>query len=267
MRKINIRKGAIKVKRFVKKNDSLILLITSVTTSIAGAVMIAKAAPEAKKVIDEVKENAPEDMPRAKLIWEETKAVAPIMAIPAAVETLSIASSIGSYKANNKKLAVVTTALATQTSRFEEYQKKVIENFGAKKERDVRDKIISDHVKEATPLPESSRPDGKQLCWDEFTRRPFWSTPGEIEKALRTASKTCRRDDVCSVNTYYYILDNKDLDACPACEDIGWVANRDHIDDYHDIEVHYSSHVMPDMQTALAIEFVPEPHCLVNCGY
>lgn len=260
MKRINIRKGAIKVKRFVKKNDSLILLITSVTTSIAGAVMIAKAAPEAKKVIDEVKENAPEDMPKAKLIWEETKAVAPIMAIPAAVETLSIASSIGSYKANNKKLAVVTTALATQTSRFEEYQKKVIENFGAKKERDVRDKIISDHVKEQKALPESTKPDGKQLCFDVATQRLFWSSPGEIEKALRKTSDICRRDDGCPVNTFYYVLDNPDLPEVPLGEDSGWTPGRDHIDQFHDIEAEYSSHMTADLQTALAVEFFPKQH-------
>lgn len=258
MGKINVRKGAVKAKNFLDRNGSLILLITSIATGVTSTVMAVKAAPVAKELLEEVKKNAPEDISKPALIWEETKAIAPVMWPAALMGTASVASTVGIYCHDRHHIAKLSGALALKTNELQAYQKKFIENYGEKKMKRLQEDVISDKVKEKESIPEPANLNGRQLCYDVCSERLFWSSPGDIETALlRTSTKMHNWSEV-SLNNYYQELDNDDLVPCYLAEDYIWDANRDHLE-MTNIDVSYSSHLTKDNKTALAVSFSPMP--------
>ena len=96
--------------------------------------------------------------------------------IPAAMTgTLSIACLIGASSVNIRRNAALAAAYSLSESALKEYQEKVIETIGEKKEQEIRDAIAKDKL-QRDPIANKEviiTGRGETLCYDTITSRYF----------------------------------------------------------------------------------------------
>lgn len=172
--------------RLAKKKAPTILTVLGITGFVSSTIMAVKVTPKAMEVLDEVEKELPEEMPAGKKILCKAKAVAPLYA-PSILMGLSAGYCVAkANKVNGERLGQVITACEVKDKVITEYQNKVIETIGEKKEREIRDEIAKDHVAQA---PEPTDSDilnvstGTQLFLDSVTGQYFRSTRDDIYKA------------------------------------------------------------------------------------
>ena len=227
--KINFKEGFQTIKKGAKKNAPLILTVCGVGGSILAFGMAFKVAPKAKAALESL--DIPEDMKKSEALWEKTKVVAPIVAAPVALEAVSIACICGSYKSNAKRLATLSTAYALSESRFRDYRKHVIEEFGKKKDEKIQEKVVKEKM-DKTPNPEINKEfdDGKYWCLDAQTERWFRSTRQEIEDVRNELNRRLMDENYISLNDFYDEMDNDRLKPCKLGDEVGWNADNCKID-------------------------------------
>jgi hypothetical protein len=172
---------------------------------ITTTVLAVKATPKALLLIEEKKEElevdklAPVDV--VKATWK--------CYVPAAVSGVaSIACLIGSNSVNAKRNAALATAYKLSETAFSDYRGKVVETFGEKKERTVRDKVSEEQVKR-NPVDRTNvivTGKGETLFFEPLSSRYFYS---DLEKIKRAENKL-NKDIICdpfdagvTVNDFY----------------------------------------------------------------
>ena len=142
--------------------------------------------------------------------------------------------------------------LVEDTKALKEYQAKVIETIGEKKEKVVRDAVAKDQVDKN---PVSTREviitgSGKTLCFDVFSKRYFESDMETLRSVINSLNKRMLDEMFVTVADLHYEIG---LPPSKNSEDLGW-----HVDNGL-IDVHFSSHVTDDGRTALVMEYYVEP--------
>ena len=211
-----------------KKNSPALLTFFGLTSMAAAMIMVAKSAPKAeqrliesrRKRYEEWKEQGIEDVPmtrkeKALDIWEDVKAVAPIYAPATVTFAVGSACIIGSYKISNARLSAITTAYGIAENKLVEYQKKVVEEIGEEKEKEIRKAITRDHMDEEEKkngLPAEPEVDGTQLWFDDVSKRYFRSTIQDIYDAKEHVNVTLQSSPV-SLNEFYCVLGLDEVEA------------------------------------------------------
>ena len=117
---------------------------------------------------------------------ETVKEVWPLY-IPAVITgTSSIAAIIMSHRISSRRAAMLAAAYALNQDKLEEYQDKIKEKFGVKKEKDARDELAQEKVNQLTdsgyafanPL------SGKVWIMEAYTGRPFMSSVENVNRAV-----------------------------------------------------------------------------------
>ena len=228
MSKKNIWNG---IAAGLKKRSPEILLITGIGGMITTVVLAVRATPKAMLLIDEAAkeraEAASED-DEVQVLTPADKIKAAWKAyIPAALTGIgSAACLVFAHSANARRNAALAAAYTLSESALKEYQAKVIETIGEKKEREIRDAVDQDRLK-ANPV--SSREvyitrAGDTLCYDHWSGRYFKT---DVEKLRRAANEVSRRmlDEMyISLNDFYEELG---LPAIRIGEELGWNVNRE----------------------------------------
>ena len=169
--------------------------------------------------------------------------------IPAAVTAgLSTACLIGASSVNLKRNAALATAYTLSETALREYQEKVVETIGEKKEQVVRDAIAKDKI---TKNPVENHEiiitgTGNQRCYDAISGRYFESNVQTIRTAESTMNKRLISEMYVSLNEFYLELG---LPCTDLGEQLGWKIENGGVD------LTLSSHVCDDGVVALVIDY------------
>ena len=247
----SISKG---IRGAITKHSPEILTGIGIAGMITTTIMAVRATPKALILIEERKEEIDVD----KLTPVELIKTTWTCYIPAAITGgLSIICLIGASSVNARRNAALATAYTLSESALKEYQEKVIETIGEKKEQTVRDAIAKDRIDKN---PVSSREviiteKGNTLCYDAISGRYFKSDIDKLKKAENELNRRMRDEMYISLNDFYYEIG---LNPIGIGNDLGW--NIDH--GY--IELKFSSQLTDDGNPCLVIDYQVVPSRLYD---
>lgn len=247
----SISKG---IRGAITKHSPEILTGIGIAGMITTTIMAVRATPKALILIEEKKEEIDVDkltpIDLIKTTWT--------CYIPAAITGgLSIICLIGASSVNARRNTALATAYTLSESALKEYQEKVIETIGEKKEQTVRDAIAKDRIDKN---PVSSREviiteKGNTLCYDAISGRYFKSDIDKIKKVENELNRRMRDEMYISLNDFYYEIG---LNPIGIGDDLGW--NIDH--GY--IELNFSSQLTDDGNPCLVIDYQVAPRYEYN---
>ena len=254
MGKLNLSNIAKSVRTATKKHSPEILTGIGIAGMITTTVMAIRATPKALILIEEKKDEEGID----KLTPVETVKVAWPCYIPAAVTgALSVACLIGASSVNVRRNAALATAYTLSESALKEYQEKVIETIGEKKEQSVRDAIAKDRIDRD---PVSSREviiteRGNTLCYDVISGRYFKSDIDKLKKVENELNRQMRDNMYISLNEFYYKIG---LNPTSIGDDLGWSIDHGYI------ELKFSSQLADEGTPCLVIDYQVAPRYEYN---
>jgi hypothetical protein len=254
MNKPNLSKIAKGIRTSISKHSPEILMGIGIAGMVTTTVMAVRATPKALILIEDKKTENDVD----KLTPVETIKATWTCYVPAAITGgLSIICLIGASSVNARRNAALATAYTLSESALKEYQEKVIETIGEKKEQNVRDAIAKDRIDKN---PVSSREviiteKGNTLCYDAISGRYFKSDIDKLKKAENELNRRMRDEMYISLNEFYYEIG---LNPTSIGDDLGW--NIDH--GY--IELNFSSQLSDDGNPCLVIDYQVAPRYEYN---
>lgn len=247
--KKEIVKSFLSLKTAIKKHSPEILTGIGIAGMITTTVMAVRATPKALILIEERKEEIGaeklEAMDMVKTTWA--------CYIPAAITgTLSVACLIGASSVNARRNAALATAYTLSESALKDYQGKVIEMFGEKKNEAVKDAVAKDKV-EKNPVVTREviiTEKGNTLCYDAISGRYFKSDIEKIKKAECELNRQMLDDMYVSLNDFYYEIG---LDSVKLGDELGWNVDSGYID------LSFSSQLASDGTPCLVIDYSVAP--------
>lgn len=200
-----------KSKRFFKQNSPTILTAVGVVGVIGTAVMSAKAAPKAVKLIEQAEEEKGERLTKV----EKIKVGAPVYIPAIVIGAATISCVIGANVLNKRQQAAMASAYAMLDKSYKEYKSKVKELYGESTDKIVEEEIAKDKYKELD-IPET---DGKELFYDEYSRRYFEATKERVHDAEYQLNRDIITKDCAYLNDFYFYVD---LEPIPEGYKVGW---------------------------------------------
>ena len=216
----------------------------SCTASFKAAKMIAQS-----EAVRDMEGLDPEEEPltlknKIKLVW-------PAYIPAAAMGALTIAAIVTSQSISARRQAAVVSLYTITDKAYAEYRDKVIEKIGEKQELSIRDDISKDRlIKDDVVNKEVIiTGNGDQLCYDELSGRVFMSNADKLLKAQNDLNNAIIRNEYASQNDWYGLIG---LDPLVYGDELGW--NHGNM-----IEIHFSSHLLPDNRPCLSVKYKTEP--------
>lgn len=238
-----VRKGLALSKNFLEKNSQFILTGTGIIGIFTTAVIASKDTVKATKLIEEAETEKGEHIDtvdKAKLVWK--------CYIPTAISVgLTVGAVIAGCAISEKKRAALAGLYALSETALKDYQQKVEETYGPKKEQAIRDAVNSDKVTTQMTDPELAvGAHGKILVKDKMSGRIFVSTVDEINKAANDISQSILCGDMCaSLNEFYGMIG---LDGVGFGDECGW--NIGHL-----CKPYFTSALTSDMRPVLVLDW------------
>lgn len=232
-----------------KKHSPEILTGIGIAGMITTTIMAVRATPKALILIDEKKEELEaEKLSPKELILTTWKCYIPATAIG----TVSVLCLIGASSVNLRRRAALATAYTLSESALKEYQEKVVETIGEKKEQAIRDEVAKDKI-EKNPV--SCREviiteKGNTLCYDAVSGRYFKSDRDKIDKVINELNRRMRDEMYISLNEFYYEIG---LNEISLGDQLGWNIDNGYI------EPSFSYQGAEDGTPCLVIGYLVEP--------
>lgn len=262
MNNLKISKMMKAVTAATVKHIPELLIGVGIAGMFTAVVMSAEATPKAVRLIEEEKEKrnhaifvkakesgAEKCEHIAKLKPMEIVQTTWKCYIPTAITFVaSAACLIGAHSVSAKRSAVLATAYSLSETALSEYQNKVTETIGEKKEREIRDEIAKDHVNK-DPVSKSEviiTEKGTTLCYDNVCGRYFKSDIDKIRQIINELNRRLMSEMYISLNEFYYELGLKSTEMG---EDLGWNADDGFI------EVDFSSTLADDGTPCLVVNY------------
>lgn len=266
MNKLNFTQLVKNVRTSIVKHGPEILTGLGIAGMITTTVLAVKATPKALARIEEEKEivhrnllaEAKEEGLDAVVTVENLKPKDVVRVtwkyyIPAVVTcAVSTACLIGASSVSAKRHAALATAYTLSEAAMKEYQEKVIETIGEKKEKSIRSAIAKDKL-EQNPVSTKEiviTDAGSTLCYDAISGRYFKSDKMKIDRAVNELNRRMLNEGYISLNEFYYEVG---LGYVPIGDDLGWRTDKGLI------ELDYDSHVASDGTPCLVIGFMVAP--------
>lgn len=226
-----------------------ILTAVGVTGMVTSIIFAVRATPKAMICIEEEKEKKQvetlDPISTVKATW---KCYIPTVAT-AALSTVCI---IEGCHVNARRNAALAAAYTLSDQAFREYQQKVVETVGNKKEDEIRAEVAKDKV--TSSCSKSSEViltgKGQTLCYDSISGRKFRSDIERLKQAANELNRRMRYENYISLNEWYDEIDLDHLE--PLGDDLGW-----HIDKGY-IELEFSS-ILADEEPCLFIGYRVQP--------
>lgn len=144
---MNFKQMAANAKIFLSNNSPTILTGMSIVGLVSTAIMASQATVKAVDTIDDFIEDTdrlPEPKEVAQMVWKYY--------IPTALMgTTSIACIVGSHVCSTKQKEVLQSAYLLSQTTLQEYQKRVIERIGERKEKEVYNETIKAVAEKQSP--------------------------------------------------------------------------------------------------------------------
>ena len=236
------------VRTAMKKHSPEILTGIGIAGMITTAVMAVKATPKALILIEEKKEELDTDTLSGK---EIVKTAWPCYIPSAVICSVSIICLIGASSTNRRRNTALATAYAISESTLKEYQEKVVESVGDKKEKSIRESIANDKVVK-NPVREVilTEKGGNTTCYDVLSGRYFKSDKDTITRAVNELNRRMRDEMYISLNDFYYEIG---LDSTKMGDMLGWNIDKGYI------ELDFSSHLDATGNPCLVIDYQVDP--------
>lgn len=233
MSKINFNLMANNIKNAVIEHSSEILTGVGITGMITSIVLAIKATPKAMDLIadaamekyegaDTAEDTELTKMEIVKVTWK--------CYIPTAVTSiLSAVCLISSVSVSSRRTVALAAAYTLSESTLKEYQEKVIETFGEKKARTVKDAVAQEKVKKN---PVDNRQviitgNGETLFYDLLSDRYLTSNVETIRKSVNDLNLRLRDEMYLSVNEYFTEIG---LSETGMGFELGWNIDKGYID-------------------------------------
>ena len=182
-------------KRFFKQNGSTILTCVGALGVVATAIMAAKAASKASRLLELAEDEKGEDLTKL----ESIKVAGPVYIPTFVVGTATIACIFGANVLSKSQQASLISAYALLDSSYKDYKKKVEELYGEGADAHVRNEIAKDKYDDL----DIQFDDDKQLFYDDFSGRYFESTMADVVKAEYVVNKKIRECGGAYLNEFY----------------------------------------------------------------
>lgn len=253
MKKPNLSQLAKNAQTVLSKRSPEILMGIGITGMITTTIMAVKATPKALDAMMDIKEAHAEEPKDKKAMGKDIlKYVVPVY-IPAAITgALSITCLIGASSVNARRRAALATAYTLSEQALKDYQEKVIDTIGEKKEQAVRDSIAKDKI-DKNPVTNTEviiTEKGNTLCYDAISGRYFKSDIEKLRKIENELNRQMISEMYISLNDFYYEVG---LPATPMGNDLGWNIDRGFI------ELAFSSQLSEDETPCLVVGYHVEP--------
>lgn len=266
MNKFNLPSIAKGVRTAIKKHSPEILTGIGIAGMITTAIMAVKATPKALILIEAEKERQNDVLLNEadENGWDncaQITALKPLDTIkttwkcyiPAAVTgAMSVACLIGASSVNARRNAALATAYTLSESALKEYQEKVVETIGEKKEQSVRDAIAKDKI-DRNPVTNREiiiTEKGNTLCYDAVSGRYFKSDIEKIRRVENELNHLLFKETYVSLNEFYYEIG---LGNTSLGDDLGWNAEDG------DIRLNFNSQLADDGTPCLVIDYHVAP--------
>ena len=213
--------------RVLTKYSPGILTGIGITGMIGATFMAVKATPKALYLIESKKKEAEVE----ELTPVETIKTCWKCYIPATLTTvLSAVCLIGASTVSAKRNAALATAYSISEAALREYQEKVVEVVGEKKEKAVRDAVAKDQI-ERDPVTKSEvviiDSNSNTLCYEPLSGRYFKSTIDKIKKAEIKLDRQMIQEMYVSLNDFYWEIG---LDGTDLGDQMGWNLSKGYMD-------------------------------------
>ena len=227
MNKSGLKRTIKSVERVLTKYSPGILTGIGITGMIGATFMAVKATPKALYLIETKKEEAEVE----ELTSVETIKTCWKCYIPAALTTVVSATClIGASTVSAKRNAALATAYSISEAALREYQEKVVEVIGEKKEKAVRDAVAKDQI-ERDPVTKSEvviiDSNSNTLCYEPLSGRYFKSTIDKIKKAEIKLDRQMIQEMYVSLNDFYWEIG---LDGTDLGDKMGWNLSKGYMD-------------------------------------
>lgn len=237
------------LKARATKQSPAILAGVGIAGMFFTVVTAVRATPKALTLIDEKKQ----ELHVHSLTPAETVQATWKCYIPSAVTgAISTACLIGGTSINFKRNAALATAYALSESTLKEYQKKVVETIGEKKEQGVRDAVAKERI-EKNPISTKEvviTEKGDTLCLDYLSGRYFKSDREKINRAINDLNRRMLDEMYVSLNDYYYEMG---LGSIGVGDELGWNIDNGLI------EPDFSCQLTEDGTPCLVISYLVAP--------
>ena len=227
MSKKRLKQTIKSAERVLTKYSPGILTGIGIAGMIGATFMAVKATPKALYLIETKKEEAEVE----ELTPVETIKTCWTCYIPATLTTvLSAACLIGASTVSAKRNAALATAYSISEAALREYQEKVIEVVGEKKEKAVRDAVAKDQI-DRDPVTKSEvviiDSNSNTLCYEPLSGRYFKSTIDKIKKAEIKLDRQMIQEMYVSLNDFYWEIG---LDGTDLGDQMGWNLSKGYMD-------------------------------------
>ena len=227
MNKSGLKRTIKSVERVLTKYSPGILTGIGIAGMIGATFMAVKATPKALYLIESKKEEAEVE----ELTPVETIKTCWKCYIPATLTTvLSAVCLIGASTVSAKRNAALATAYSISEAALREYQEKVVEVVGEKKEKAVRDAVAKDQI-ERDPVTKSEvviiDSNSNTLCYEPLSGRYFKSTIDKIKKAEIKLDRQMIQEMYVSLNDFYWEIG---LDGTDLGDKMGWNLSKGYMD-------------------------------------
>lgn len=236
------------VQTAMKKHSPEILTGIGIAGMITTTVMAVRATPKALILIEDKKDELETD----KLTPLETVKAAWTCYIPAAiVGSVSAFCLIGASSTNLRRNAALATAYTLSESTLKEYQEKVVETIGEKKEQSIRDAVVKDKMVN-NPVRDVilTEKGGNTICYDVISGRYFKSDIDRLRKIENELNRQMRDEMYVTLNEFYYAIG---LDGTKIGDDLGWNIDKGYI------ELEFTSHLDANGTPCLVIDYRVAP--------
>ena len=227
MNKEGLKRTIKSAERVLTKYSPGILTGIGIAGMIGATFMAVKATPKALYLIETKKEESEVE----ELTTIETIKTCLACYIPAALTTvLSAVCLIGASTVSAKRNAALATAYSISEAALREYQEKVVEVVGEKKEKAVRDAVAKDQI-ERDPVTKSEvviiDSNSNTLCYEPLSGRYFKSTIDKIKKAEIKLDRQMIQEMYVSLNDFYWEIG---LDGTDLGDKMGWNLSKGYMD-------------------------------------
>lgn len=232
----------------VRKRAPALLLGAGIAGMFTTTILAVRATPKALRLLEEKKAEVEDDLQPLEVV----KTAGPCY-IPAAVTAgLSVACLIESHKIHGRRNAALATLYSLSESALREYQEKVIETVGPKKEEHIRDEIDKDRVKNDPVVNKQVyiTGNGETLCYDTMSGRYFMSDINKLKKAMNDLNYRMTTNYDLTLNEFYLEIGLSEIDIG---SEIGWSVNKGLID------LRFSSQLTEDGRPCLVVSHNNEP--------
>jgi len=233
-------------------NSPVILTAVGVVGTVGTAYLTGKATFKAAELLRAEESHHTKEWGVRHPTDEAVKLVWKLYIPPAVAGAATIAAIIGANHIHGRRAAGLAAAYSLSERAFSEYKEKVIERLGDKKEREVRDEVAQDRVRN-NPVNDNTvliTDNGEVLCYDHFTGRYFKSSMEALKRAENEVNHLILNQGYASVSDLYELLG---LPITSFSDEVGW--NTDKM-----LSLVFSTVLSQDGRPCISIDFDLHPN-------